>query len=105
MLLNNTAITISRKADSTYVNGHPVDEAETNPEIKANVQPLSGDEILQLPEADRQKDVKKLFSTSEILVNDIVPYNSKNYEVQKVRDFSDHRLPHYKAIMYLVEGQ
>jgi len=105
MLLNNSTITISRKAEGTYVNGHPVDGTETNLTIKANVQPLTGDEILQLPEADRQKDVRKLFSSSEILYNDIVTYKSKNYEVQRVRDFSDHRLPHYKGFMYLVEGQ
>ncbi len=104
-LLDNESITVKRKAAGAYVNGHYVTGAESNYSALASVQPLSGEEILQLPEADRKRESLKMFTPSEIKVNDTVTRAGRNYEVQKVMDFSAHRIPHYEAVMLLIEGQ
>lgn len=104
-LLDNESIVITRKTGGGYTGGHYVDGTSANSTIRANVQPLTGKEILQLPEGDRLRESLKAFSTSEIRVNDIVTRNSKTYEVQRVNDLSAHSIPHYEAVMLLVEGQ
>ena len=104
-LLKLESVTLTRKATGAYVNGHYVEGAASSSTIDANIQPLSGKEILQLPEADRTRESLKGFSVSEIRVNDIITRSSKNYEVQKVADYSVHSIPHYEAVMLLIEGQ
>jgi len=104
-LLGSETITLKRRAAGSYVNGHFVPGAESSSSIEASVQPLTGSEILQLPEADRKKEVWKVFSESEILANDTITKSSKNYEVRSVRDFSVHSISHYEAVMVLIEGQ
>lgn len=104
-LLTLESITLTRKAAGSYVGGHYVDGTGTSSMIEANVQPLPGKEILQLAEADRTRESLKAFSTSEIRVNDIITRSSKDYEVQKVADYTVQSIPHYEAIMLLIEGQ
>ena len=104
-LLKLESVTLIRKATGSYVDGHYVEGTASSYVIEANIQPLSGKEILQLPEADRTRESLKVFSTSEIRVNDTVTMSTKNYEVQKVADFSVYSIPHYEAVMMLIEGQ
>ena len=104
-LLKLETVTLKRSAAGSYVSGHYVAGTESSSSIDANIQPLPGKEILQLPEADRNRESLKVFSESEILVNDTIVRSSKNYEVQKVADYSVHSIPHYEAVMLLVEGQ
>ncbi|HUU40705.1 MAG TPA: hypothetical protein VMW42_07185 [Desulfatiglandales bacterium] len=104
-LLTLESVTLTRKAAGSYVNGHYVDGAVASSTIEANVQPLTGKEILQLAEADRNRESLKAFSTSEIRVNDIITRSSKTYEVQKVADYAVQSIPHYEAVMLLIEGQ
>jgi len=104
-LLRNETLTITRKAAGTYENGHYVDGTETVISIMANVQPLSGSQILQLAEADREKESWAILTESEIRVNDIAARGGKTYEVQRVEDFNNQPIPHYEGIMLLIEGQ
>ncbi len=104
-LLDNESITVKRKAAGSYLNGHYVAGAEAEYSALASVQPLSGEEIMQSPEADRKRESLKVFTTSELKVNDTVTRSGRDYEVQKVMDFSAHRIPHYEAVMLLIEGQ
>jgi len=105
-LLDAEIITIKRRTTGSYVQGHYVDGTESSSAINANVQPLTGKEILQLIEADRIRESLKILTVSEIRVNDTVVRGGKNYEVQKIADFSGSTiLPHYEAVMLLIEGQ
>ncbi len=104
-LLKIETITLTRKAAGTYVNGHYVEGAGASSSIEANVQPLTGNEVLQLPEADRYRESWKVFSSSEIRVDDVITRSGKTYVVGPVKDYSVHSLPHYEAIMLLIEGQ
>lgn len=104
-LLKNETITITRKSTGSYENGHYVEGAGTNSSIQANVQPLSGSQILQLPEADRKKESLSILTESEVRINDIVTRGGKTYEVQRVEDFNNQPIPHYEGIMLLIEGQ
>ncbi len=104
-ILDVETVTIKRKATGSYVNGHYVEGTETSSSIKAGVQPLTGKELLQLVEADRNRESLKVFTTSEIRINDIVIRSGKTYEVQKVNDLSVYSISHYEAVMLLIEGQ
>jgi len=104
-LMNNETLTLNRYASGTYVNGHFVQGSLTQDTIEANIQPLTGEQILQLAEADRKKEGWNFFTEDEIRVNDIIVRNSKNYEVNPVYPYQDQPIPHYEGIMLLVEGQ
>jgi len=93
---------------TTYVNGHPVDNSLTTyTGIKASVQPLSGKDKLMLPEGDRTRQIKKIYTVDEVLVNDIIIYDSEEYEVQTVQMWQGNAssVNHYKSIAYRIEGQ
>jgi len=104
-LLQNETITITRKAPGSYVDGFFVAGSSSDISILASVQPLTGNEFLQLGEGDRYKEAWKVFSTSEIRANDVITRSGKTYEVRRVSDYSSHGLPHYEAVMVLIEGQ
>ena len=104
-LLKNETIIIIRKTAGSYVNGRYVEGDETEIEIDANVQPLTGNEFLQLAEGDRYKESWKVFSASEIRANDVITRLGKTYEVRRVSDYSSQSIPHYEALMVLIEGQ
>jgi len=104
-LLKQETINVFRKTAGYYVNGHYIEGDETEIEIEASVQPLTGNEFLQLAEGDRYKEAWKVFSVSEIRANDAVTRLGKTYEVRRPSDYSSHSIPHYEAVMVLVEGQ
>lgn len=102
--LRTESLTIKRKAAGSYVNGHFVAGDESTISIDADVRPLTGIQILQLPEADRKRESYNLYTESEIKVNDIVVRDSKEYEIQKVLGYPYEPIPHYEGVMLLVEG-
>ena len=104
-LMENESLTLKRRASGSYVSGHYVQGSESTSTIYANVQPLSGEQILQLPEADRKKEGYSLFSEDEMRVNDIIVRDSKNYEIQTVYPYQNQPIPHYEGVMIIIEGQ
>lgn len=85
----------SPAAAGTYVDGMWVDPGVTSQTIIASVQPLTAKELLLLPDADRQRERLKLYSTYEFQVqkdgaqtdSDIVVIDRKSYMVTAVTDF------------------
>ena len=65
-------------------------------EIIASVQPLPQDELMRLPEGQRNKDAIKVYSTTPINVtsvkdgkpSDVVIVDGKRYEVFAIADFN-----------------
>lgn len=107
-LMDRETITIKRYAAGRYVGGNYVAGDDTIlPDIKCNMQPLGGNELLRLPEGDREKDVQKIYTTTEILNSDIIIRDKTNikYEVFKVYDNSANDPPHYKAILVSLKNQ
>lgn len=105
MNLTGQAIVITRKAAGSYVLGRWVEGVETAYSVEANVQPLNGHELLQLPEGDRLRENKKIYTAFPVQNNDILTLGGKTWQVQNAMDWSNHPLPHYKARITLIEGQ
>ena len=105
-LLLNETITINRTAHS-YVKGRPVEGGTTVYTEKANIQPLKGNEILQLPEGDRERENMKCYLQFELQVNDeVVRSDGRKYEVQESENWNVFgKLQHFKARIMLKERQ
>lgn len=105
-LLDNEAITINRRTSST-VKGRPVLSAPTVFSAKASIQPFKGNEILQLPEGDRERENMHCFTSFVIKVNDeVVRSDGRKYEVQESENWNVFgTLQHYKARIMLKEVQ
>lgn len=60
------------------------------------VHTISGRDLEQVPEADRNKEIIAVYSTSRLYAADggqaadVVPYKGRDYRVIKVEDYDDH---------------
>lgn len=105
MSLTGQTTTITRKAAGSYVDGRWVDGAATVYTAAGNVQPLNGRELLQLPEGDRNREYKKMYTAFAVQNDDVVTISGKTYQAQNVADWSDHPQPHYRVRLMLIEDQ
>jgi hypothetical protein len=106
MKLDIEAITITRTAAGTYTDGRYVPGSSQDLDARGNIQPLSGIELQQLPEGDRQKEVKKIYTAFALQNSDVVTrQDGIQYEVQAVEDWTAFNQPHYKARLVRIEGQ
>lgn len=74
------------------------------PPIKANIQPLKYSQIMMMSDADRTREWKRVFSTSEIRKAeekkwdaDTFEYEGNTYKVMAVRSYKMGTLEHYEA--------
>ena len=104
-LIDKATYSVERPGVTSYSAGVGSKAASTTFTIKGNAQPLSGNELLQLSEGDRQRQNMKLYTKTELMVNDLVTIDSGNaFEVQNVEDWTRQiRLPHYKARIMRVD--
>ena len=110
-LVKKINISRTRYGAGTYVNGRYVDSTESVDTIEANVQPLPGEELINLPELQRDKEVIQVFTTSELLTAsesnakraDRVTYDGKVYEVHLVEKFIMGVQDHYRAVAVKVD--
>lgn len=86
-------VTIQRKNAGSRVNGRWVDGADLPPlVIVASLQPVSGQDLMHLPEGQRTKTVIKLYTNTVLYtvreavskVADIIVWEGKEYEVSRV---------------------
>lgn len=68
--------------------GYPLDPLFDELTSKGNAQPLSGLEILQVPEADRTRQVLNWFTKDKLELKDIVTRKGDDFEVQTVEDWT-----------------
>lgn len=102
-----TPITVTRSAIGTYVDGRWVAGATSSVSITGSVQPakMRHEELLRLPEGDRNRSAIRVYSKSELLSNDestgqvadVVAWQGEQYEVQKVDVWAE-GIAHYKAL-------
>lgn len=105
-----TSCTLRRRAAGVFTSGRWIDGAETESTIVASVQPLTSDELLQLPEGDRSKGARRVYTESELqagdesagLVADRIVWGGEEWEVHKV-DGHGLGLAHYAATVVRVE--
>ena len=105
-LLLNETITVKRSTDS-FVKGRSVKGTPTTFTKKANIQPLKGNEILQLPEGDRERENMKCYLPFKLQGNDeVIRADGRKYEVQESENWNVFgKLQHFKARIMLKERQ
>jgi hypothetical protein len=96
-LLSMMTVQIRRQPRGRFIHGHYEPGPESEFEINASVQPLGGRELMQLPEGDRKRQPKMVFTKSRLQPNDIMLYECNRYEIQKVEDWTKFCTGHYRA--------
>lgn len=108
-------LVIKRKIASTYVNGIWVPESSSNIVITASVQPTTGEELLTLPEARRDRKTYTCFTSSQIFLvrgavnTDQVTIFAEVYDVIRVEVWQNNPpvfgiVNHYKFYASAVEA-
>lgn len=106
MMLETEAITVTRTAVGSYVAGRYVPGSAQDMDAAGNIQPLTGKELLQLPEGERQRQAKKIYTAFALENGDVVTRaDGIRYEVQAVEDWTEFNQPHYKARLMRIEDQ
>ena len=90
-------IIVKRPEPPLLLDGHYEEKCYHSENIFANVQPLSGRELDQLPEGDRTKDHRTIFTRSKLQVQDIVVLENVDYEILMVETWDMFCAKHYKA--------
>jgi len=102
-------LTVKRKAPGDYDSSgfFKVSGPDTDFTITASVQPVTGSEMLLLPENRRQSEIKKLYTSTELYgiekgsgVNaDIVIIDTQEFEVVRVYPWKNNIINHYKIFV------
>jgi len=104
-LLNKETVAVKRYA-TTYTKGRPVKTLSSSFTARGNIQPLSGKEVLQLPEGDRTSENLWMYTATEIAVNDEITRLGKVYEARESQNWSTQgMLQHYKVRLVKKDGQ
>ena len=103
-------VSLTRQAAGSLVSGLFVPGVETVSNIRAAVQPLNGEDLVSLPEGQRQRESYKLFSVTEMKTaseegatrSDKVSFYGREFEVQQVQRQIGLGMDHFKAIVMRV---
>jgi len=106
----DSPITLRRFKPTRLVNGKRVPPSWTDSRFEGNIQRLSPQELMILPEGDRTKDAIKVYSEKEIKGQDEqfdrepdqICQDGRFFQVQKVERWNE-IIPHYKAIAIRLE--
>jgi len=107
-MLGAQAYIVKRRAAGTYTNGTFVPGAESQISIKGSVQPLSGSELLLLPEGERVRAKCKMYShdglktasVNDATIADRVVVEGRDLEVHSVAPFrNEGSLSHFKYVL------
>jgi len=104
-LLQTQEAIIYRRAEGHTHNGYYEQGPSAPYNIKANIQPISGKELEQLPEGDRNKMNKWVYTDFVIKLNDIMVYNNIKFEIQTIEDWSDFEISYFKARAVKLDDQ
>lgn len=101
----NTVVPVKRPPAGDYVDGVWVEGAPSNFDIKASVQPASGEDMESLPENRRTLATYRLYTDIHLLENlegvrnpDVVTLFGEDYEVTKVFPWRNGIIDHYKIL-------
>ena len=83
---------VSRDGGVVYVDGKPVKLDKTFFQITCNVQPLSGRELLMVPEGDRAKESYAVYTRGMPLkINDRIKRFDKYFQVQALENWGSYQ--------------
>lgn len=99
LLAGATKLNAKRKGKLVYEKGQPVFGTDSTFQILANVQPVIGRELLQVPEGERDRQHFFVFTRDKLCAEDIVTWCGCDHEVRVVESWG----PYYKARMALID--
>lgn len=82
--MNRNLLKVARENRITWFEGIPFSDRKTDFEIRALVVPITGKELLLLPEGDRFRNNIQIYTQGDIRDNDVVIYMNQPFEVQTV---------------------
>lgn len=107
-LTGSIDIVVTSTGQGSWVKGVYQKGTPNERTISANVQPvLKGTDTLLVPEADRSKEIIKIYTTEKLVSRiegsnpndaDTIVYDGKTFEVMRVISYKIGILNHYKAI-------
>lgn len=99
-LINNEILHVVRimnNGEYDPKDGFPKKAIKKSFNIKANVQPLSGKELLQVEEGDRERNNFNVFTETKLTPDDIITRNGIEFEVRLAEDWNQLNLKHFFA--------
>lgn len=105
-------IVVNRTAIGSYIGGRYVDGTVTSIPIEANVQPVNAKELLNLPEAQRSRDVIKIYTSFELKAAregvvstkaDLIVYDGSTWQVHSSDTYKMGILNHTKALAFKLD--
>ena len=107
-------ISVKRQVTSQeVVNGHIQQGQYTELQVLASVQPMRGQELVMLPEADRLKSNYKVYSTQELKTinpvaktgSDVITYQDTAFEIVAVERWVLDDYVYYKSIARRIDDK
>ena len=99
MILGEQTYTVTRPGPRSVVDGEVSYDSAEELSIKGSLQPVKGAELMMLEEGERSRASHKLYTTTELVIGDLVGVGEKQHRVMAVLDYTGHVLQHYKAIL------
>ena len=110
-------IILRRPSAGSYVNGRWVEGSTTNSTITASIQPVTGEDMEELPEARRESEAYKMYTSTEIKTiqeagsdqnADRVLFFGKEFEVHQVNPWQNNsnfkNVNHYKYLVLRIDN-
>lgn len=111
-------VTLRRPSAGAYVNGLWVEGATTDSIITASIQPLTGEDMEELPEGRRESEGYKMYTSTQVRTvqeagsdqnADRIVFNSKEYEVHRVNPWQNNLnfniVNHYKYFILRIDQE
>lgn len=90
---HDETLEVERSNGVTYVEGLPVESGRTTFNIICNIQPLTGRDLLIVPEGDRLKEQYFIWCEQNeqiLLPNDMVKRDGLNFQIQSVENWGSY---------------
>jgi len=115
LLRQETVFLIRASGTTTYDGaGQPVPSADKSPvKVKCNIQPLPKDEVVQLPESDRERVLSVMYSECEVMLKDQInrfpqTNDQESHEVLKLGNWTHYpdlrTTKHYRSVLAKIES-
>ncbi len=91
-LLTQQKATLTRYGKGEYVQGVYEQGNKSCIEIRASIQPITGHELMSMPEGERTRSHFNVFTTTKLKNEDLINYKGKVYEVRTVEDWDEYSL-------------
>ena len=105
-LIESEKVEVRRYEGSHRQDGHyQRKDAEVFRNVACNCQPLTGMELLQVPEGDRSRQHIWMYSRMKLKINDYVVRRGTVFEVHTVEDWTGFCIDHYKSRLVKLDKQ